>query len=195
MKVTATQQRAIFRLFTAKSWPQRIIALIIVLAGAWACIKPTPTEPGKLIEGMEIEGKVVGVADGDTVTILDADRKQYKLRLAYIDAPEKAMPFGQASKQALSNLVYNKTVSAKIDDVDRYGRGVARIIYKSQDINLQQVSTGFAWHYTQYAKTQSRSDFARYREAQEQAQQNQSGLWVDKQPTPPWDWRKAQRKN
>jgi endonuclease YncB( thermonuclease family) len=195
MKVTQAQQRALLRLFTTKSWPQRIIALVIVLAGAWACIKPTPSEPGKLSSGMVISGEVVGVADGDTLTVLDADKRQYKLRLAYIDSPEKAMPFGQAAKQSLSNLVYRKTVSATIDDVDRYGRGVARISHNEQDINLQQVTAGMAWHYTQYAKTQSRRDFSDYQDAQNNAKSAQSGLWADKNPTPPWDWRKAKRSN
>ncbi|WP_373974488.1 thermonuclease family protein [Chitinibacter sp. SCUT-21] len=195
MKVTAAQQRAIFRLFSAKTWPQRIVALIIVLVGAWACIKPTPSEPGKLTTGMVINGQVVGVADGDTVTVLDDDKKQYKLRLAYIDAPEKAMPFGQAAKKSLSDLVYGQTIQADIDDVDRYGRGVARITKGAQDINFQQVVNGYAWHYTQYAKTQSGSDYSRYQSAQEAAQRDQSGLWADKNPTPPWDWRKAKRNN
>ncbi|WP_410497551.1 thermonuclease family protein [Chitinibacter sp. S2-10] len=196
MNISPSQQKAIIRLITASNWQQRIVALVIVMVGAWACVnQETPQgQPGQLSANSQISGEVVGVADGDTITLLDAGKKQYKLRLAYIDAPEKAMPFGQVAKQSLSDLVYRQTVTARIDDVDRYGRGVARISKNGQDINLQQVSTGMAWHYTQYAKkTQSRSDFAAYQQAELQARDGKIGLWQDENPTPPWDWRKAKR--
>jgi endonuclease YncB( thermonuclease family) len=195
MKISQTQQRALIRLLTASNWKQRLGALLIVLIGAWACVQQEAVTPGKLSAGSVIEGKVVGVADGDTVTVLDQDNRQYKLRLAYIDSPEKAMPFGQAAKKSLSDLVYGSQISAAIDDVDRYGRGVARISKNEQDINLQQVKAGMAWHYTHYTKTQSRSDYAQYQAAQKAARSGQIGLWQDQNPTPPWDWRKANRNN
>ncbi|WP_047393137.1 MULTISPECIES: thermonuclease family protein [Chitinibacter] len=193
MKITQQQQRAVLRLFTASNWKQRLSALLIVAFAVigWACQRPA--EPGQLQAGMRISGEVVGVADGDTVTVLDSERQQYKLRLAYIDAPEKAMPYGQKSKQHLSDLIYRKTVSVQIDDVDRYGRGVARIEYQGQDINQQQVAAGLAWHYTRYAKTQARSAYQAYQDAEQQARAQRSGLWQDSNPTPPWDWRKAKR--
>ncbi|QLI83257.1 thermonuclease family protein [Chitinibacter fontanus] len=144
---------------------------------------------------MQLSAQVVGVADGDTITVLSDDRKQYKLRLAFIDAPEKAMPFGQVAKQALSDLIYRQTVTASIIDVDRYGRGVAVIEHNQRDINLQQVTAGLAWHYTQYTKGQSSTDFERYESAQTQAKSQKTGLWADQHPTPPWDWRKANRNN
>jgi len=194
MRINQKQQRALISLFTARSWPARISAIIVLAIAAFTWWNQGQVSPGQLTKGSQIEGRVVGVADGDTITILDADKKQYKLRLAYIDAPEKAMPFGQAAKSNLSDLVFEQQVTAHIDDVDRYGRGVARISKAEQDINLAQVNAGFAWHYTTYAKkAQSRASFQQYETAQAKAQTQRSGLWQDSNPTPPWDWRKANR--
>ncbi|QLG88392.1 thermonuclease family protein [Chitinibacter bivalviorum] len=194
MKITQSQQRAFIRLFTASNWKQRLSALIIVALAIWSWTNQTPSAPGAITANSTVTGEVVSVADGDTITLLDQDKKQYKLRLAYIDAPEKAMPFGQAAKQQLSELVYRQEVTAHIDEVDRYGRGVARIEKDQRDINLAQLSAGYAWHYTQYArKSQSGADFAAYEAAQAAAQQQQKGLWADANPTPPWDWRKSNR--
>lgn len=188
------QQRALISLFTARSWPARLSAIVILALAAFTYWNQNQVSPGELSKGSNISGRVVGVADGDTITLLDADKKQYKLRLAYIDAPEKAMPFGQAAKSNLSDLIFEQQVTAQIDDVDRYGRGVARISKAEQDINLAQVNAGYAWHYTTYAKkTQSSNDFARYENAQQRAQTQRNGLWQDANPTPPWDWRKANR--
>ena len=194
MRINQKQQRAFISLFTARSWPARISAILVLVIAAFTWWNQSQVSPGQLTKGSQIEGRVVGVADGDTVTVLDADKKQYKLRLAYIDAPEKAMPFGQAAKNHLSDLVFEQNVIAYIDDVDRYGRGVARINKAEQDINLAQVNAGYAWHYTTYAKkTQSRLSFQQYERAQDNAQTQRSGLWQDSNPTPPWDWRKANR--
>ena len=194
MRINQKQQRALISLFTARSWPARISAIIVLAIAAFTWWNQGQVSPGQLTKGSQIEGRVVGVADGDTVTVLDADKKQYKLRLAYIDAPEKAMPFGQASKSNLSDLVFEQNVVAHIDDVDRYGRGVARISKAEQDINLAQVDAGFAWHYATYAKkTQSRGEFQQYEQAQANAKSQRTGLWKDNNPTAPWDWRKSNR--
>ena len=194
MRINQQQIRAIISLFTARSWTARISAIIVLALAAFTWWNQSQVSAGQLVKGGQIHGEVVAVADGDTVTLLDKENKQFKLRLAYIDAPEKAMPFGQAAKQSLSDLVYRQTVSADIDDVDRYGRGVARIKKGEQDINLTQVAAGLAWHYAIYAKkTQSRSDFSQYHDAQQAAQSSQMGLWQDRDPTPPWDWRRNQR--
>ncbi|QKJ67007.1 thermonuclease family protein [Deefgea piscis] len=187
-------QRALINLLTARSWPARISAIVILSIAAVTWWNESTVSPGQLAKGSSIEGQVVAVADGDTITLLDANKQQYKLRLAYIDAPEKAMPFGQAAKIHLSDLVFKQNVSAQIDDVDRYGRGVARISKNQQDINLAQVNAGFAWHYTTYAKkAQPTADFADYANAQHAAKSARLGLWQDPQAMPPWDWRKAKR--
>ena len=97
-----------------------------------------------------IEGRVVGVADGDTITVLDTGKVQHKIRLAGIDAPEKAQPYGQTSKRSLSDLVYGKTVTVDTDKTDRYGREVGKVLVDGVDTNLEQVRRGLAWHYKAY---------------------------------------------
>lgn len=102
-----------------------------------------------------IKGKVVAVADGDTITVLDANKVQHKIRLAGIDAPEKTRPFGQASRQSLSDLVHGKTVTVDTEKADRYGREVGKILVDGMDANLAQVKRGLAWHYKAYAREQT----------------------------------------
>jgi endonuclease YncB( thermonuclease family) len=97
-----------------------------------------------------ITGKVVAVADGDTITVLDADKVQHKIRLGGIDAPEK----GRASKRSLSDLVYGKTVVIDTDKTDRYGREVGKVLVDGVDANLEQVQRGLAWHYKAYQREQ-----------------------------------------
>jgi len=140
-----------------------------------------------------LQGRVVSIADGDTVTVLDSSNTQWKVRLMGIDAPEKRMPFGQKSKEHLSDLVFNKQVAVNYSKQDRYGRTVGKIIINGIDANLEQVKAGMAWHYKQYQKEQSPDERGSYAEAEEQARAGRKGLWVDAEPTPPWDWRKEQK--
>lgn len=140
-----------------------------------------------------VSGRVVGIADGDTVTVLDSSNTQWKIRLMGIDAPEKKMPFGQKSKEHLSDLVFNKQVTVDYSKRDKYGRTVGKIIIDGVDANLEQVRAGMAWHYKQYQKEQSPEERVSYADAEEQARAGRIGLWVDTDPVPPWDWRKAQK--
>lgn len=91
-----------------------------------------------------IVGRVVGVADGDTVTVLDANKQQHKIRLAGIDAPEKRQPFGQRSKESLSALVFARQVTVETDKKDRYGREVGKVRVDGVDANLERLKRGFA---------------------------------------------------
>ncbi len=141
-----------------------------------------------------LTGRVVGVADGDTVTVLDASRQQHKIRLMGIDAPEKKMPYGNRSKQLLSDMVFDRHVQVEYDKKDRYGRTVGKIIVGGVDANLAQIKAGMAWHYKQYQRDQSVADRAAYAQAEEEARISQHGLWKDTDPMPPWDWRKQQKK-
>jgi endonuclease YncB( thermonuclease family) len=134
-------------------------------------------------------GRVVGVADGDTVTVLDATNTQWKIRLMGIDAPEKKQPFGNKSKEHLSSLVFNKQVSVEYSKQDKYGRTVGKILVDGTDSNLQQIKAGLAWHYKKYQKEQSVEDRTTYAQAEEQARTEKQGLWIDPDPTPPWDFR------
>ena len=140
-----------------------------------------------------LSGRVVGVADGDTVTVLDASRQQHKIRLMGIDAPEKKMPWGNRSKQSLSDLVSEQQVQVEYSKKDRYGRTVGKVIVDGVDTNLAQIKAGMAWHYKQYQREQSVADRAAYARAEEEARASKRGLWKDTEPVPPWDWRKSQK--
>lgn len=155
----------------------------------------------------DLEGRVVGISDGDTVTVLAAENIQYKVRLLGIDAPEKAQPFGARAKEALSGLVFGQSVTVEGNKRDRYGRTVGRLWVappdadcrgspacpRSLDANLAQVSAGMAWWYRQYAREQALADQARYAVAEGSARVHERGLWGDPDPVPPWDWRRAKR--
>jgi len=140
-----------------------------------------------------VTGRAVGVADGDTVTVLDALKAQHRIRLAGIDAPEKAQAFGNRSKQSLSDLVFNREVVVETGKRDRYGREVGKILVDGRDVNLIQVERGMAWHYKAYEREQSASDRQLYEAAEQAARAGRQGLWGDPGPTPPWDFRKAKR--
>ena len=138
----------------------------------------------------QVQGRVVGVADGDTVTVLDDRKVQHKVRLAGIDAPEQGMPYGQRSKQYLSNLVFGKTVTLEGDKVDRYGRTVAKVLLNGRDVNLAQIAAGMAWHYKKYEREQSPADRQSYAAAEAEARAAKLGLWRDAAPLPPWEFRR-----
>jgi endonuclease YncB( thermonuclease family) len=97
-------------------------------------------------------GKAVGIADGDTVTVLRDGHEQVKIRLYGIDAPESGQPFGKASKQNLLSMVHGQSVEVEVMDMDRYGRTVARIFVDGEDVNAAQLRSGHAWLYRQYCK-------------------------------------------
>ena len=137
----------------------------------------------------DFTGDVVGVADGDTITVLDADKVRHKIRLTGIDAPEKKQPFGNRSKQSLSDMVFNKSVTVETGKRDRYGRELGKVLAGGKDANLEQVRAGFAWHYKAYERTQSATDRQAYADAENEAKAAKRGLWVDADPTPPWEWR------
>lgn len=136
-----------------------------------------------------ITGYVVAISDGDTLTVLDSNRQQHKIRLAGIDAPEKAQAFGDRSKQNLAALTFNKNVTVEWNKLDRYGRTIGKILVNGIDANLEQVNAGMAWWYRDYAKEQSPDDRAKYEQAELMSKQHRVGLWNDKNPMPPWDFR------
>lgn len=130
-----------------------------------------------------LEGKVVGVSDGDTLTVLLADKRQAKIRLAQIDAPEKKQDFGQAAKKSLSDMVFGKQVIVEYKDEDRYGRVVGKVLVNGLDVNLEQVKKGMAWVYRQYADDQA------YYSAEEVARNQSIGIWSQPSAVPPWEFR------
>ncbi len=139
-------------------------------------------------------GRVVGVTDGDTIVLLDEMNQQNKIRLSGIDAPEKGQAFGQVSKEHLSYLIYARLVSAHCTKVDHYGRLLCVIMVDGRDANLAQVEAGLAWHYKQYEQEQTMKDRERYAASESLAREGQRGLWSEKDPIPPWDWRHQGRR-
>lgn len=137
----------------------------------------------------DIHGRVVAISDGDTITVLDSDNQQHKVRLAGIDAPEKKQPFGQRSKQHLSDLVFGKDVVLDCGKVDRYQREVCVVQINGKDANLAQVEAGMAWWYRKYAKEQTERQRVDFEAAESAAKAGRVGLWSDPQPVPPWEWR------
>jgi endonuclease YncB( thermonuclease family) len=142
-----------------------------------------------------VNGKVIRVADGDTITVLNAQHEQIRVRLAGIDAPEKSQAFGTVSKKSLSDMVYGKNVTVVYTEQDRYQRLIGKIIIDNTDINLEQLKKGYAWHYKQYQMSQSASDRETYSLAQDYASTYKLGLWADKSPSPPWNFRREKRES
>lgn len=141
-----------------------------------------------------LTGRVVGIADGDTLTLLDATNTQHKIRLSGIDSPEKRQPFGQACKKSLSDLAYDRVVAVESNKLDRYGRVIGKVLVNGQDVNLEQVRRGCGWHYKKYQNEQILDDQLSYNAAEGAARASRVGLWTDNEPMPPWEWRKARRK-
>lgn len=134
----------------------------------------------------DFSGKVVGVSDGDTITVLK-DREQVKVRMVEIDAPEKGQAFGNRSKQALSQLVHDRQVEIREQGTDRYGRTLGRVYLSGLDVNTEMVRRGMAWVYVKYAK-----DKGLY-QLEAEAREQRRGLWADKEPVPPWEWRRDRK--
>jgi endonuclease YncB( thermonuclease family) len=137
-----------------------------------------------------LEALVVGVSDGDSITVQDADKQQHKIRLQGIDAPEKAQAYGQKSKESLSALVYKKNVQVIWAKQDRYGRTVGQVMVGGLDACLEQVKRGMAWHYKDYQGEQSSEDRVLYDRAETLAREKGLGIWQDTAPIEPWAFRR-----
>ena len=110
-----------------------------------------------------------------------------KVRLAGIDAPELGQAFGQAAKQRISELAFSRAVEIIISGTDRYGRTLGRVEIDGQDVNRQMIADGLAWHYTRYSKAEPLAA------AEREARAAGRGLWADREPVPPWEWRATER--
>jgi len=141
----------------------------------------------------EWQGTVVGVADGDTLTLLDSSKTQHRIRLDGIDAPERTQPYGQRARQSLAALAHGRAARADCPKIDRYGRAVCRVIVDGVDVGLEQIRRGYAWHYVKYAPEQRASDREQYARAESHARLAHAGLWSFREPVPPWDYRRSAR--
>ncbi len=141
-----------------------------------------------------LTGRVVAIADGDTITILDSANMQHRVRLEGIDAPESHQLFGEQSRLSLSEMIFGKDVSVSYQKVDQYGRLVGKIILEGKDINLEQVKAGMAWHYKFYEDEQTPEDRELYDRAEAEARAARLGLWQDPNPTEPYQFRKEEKR-
>lgn len=129
-----------------------------------------------------IEGTVVGLADGDTLTVLDG-KTQVKIRLEGIDAPESHQAFGHKSREALAGKTFQKKVRIEWRELDKYNRTLGHVFVDDRWINKEMVQEGWAWHYRQYSKSEVLAD------AESDARTVKAGLWTDSTPIPPWEFR------
>jgi micrococcal nuclease len=160
---------------------RRFLPLLVVLL---AC---SPAESLAL----SFEARVVRVADGDSVTVVDSAGKQWEIRISGIDAPEKGQSFADQSRAALNSLE-RQTILVEVDDVDRYGRLVARLRRDGVDVGLRQIERGLAWAYPSADKLPAQLR-QRYAEAERRAKVAKVGIWSDGDPTPPWVQRRDAR--
>jgi micrococcal nuclease len=136
----------------------------------------------------DFSGRVVGVTDGDTIKVLH-NGKAERIRLHGIDCPEKGQPFGTKAKEFTSALVFGKTVTVHVTDMDRYGRTVADVILPDgRVLNRELVAAGLAWWYRRYAPHDRILE-----RLEAKARAARKGLWVDPKPIPPWCWRNRQK--
>mgnify|MGYP003584277103 FL=1 len=148
---------------------------------------------GLVAHAETIVGRVVKVADGDTITVLDDQLQQHRIRLAGIDAPEKKQDFGSRSRENLSRIVAGRTVVVESNKLDRYGRSVGVVLVDGRDANLAQVQAGMAWWYRAYAREQSVADQTAYASAEEGARTQHRGWWAISEQVAPWVWRRSTR--
>ena len=172
----------------------RLSLLLPAIALSICCARKPPVSDSRRLTSHMLTGRVVRIADGDTVTLLDGTNIQHRLRLQGIDAPESHQAFGEQSKQSLSKMIFDKNVTAACDKTDQYGREVCKILFDDKDINLEQVKAGMAWHYKEYEREQSNADRVTYAHAEEEARNARRGLWADANPIEPSEFRRDEKK-
>jgi len=157
-----------------------------------------------VLSAKTLQGKVIKVIDGDTVTIVDERGFRHRIRFSGIDAPEKNQPYGQESTKNLKLLVHNKKVLIEYSKYDPYDRILGILFVNRQNdfscpetdcvrkinVGLEQIKSGFAWHYKKYQFEQREKEREDYSDAEIDAREKKSGLWADKESVAPWEWRK-----
>ncbi len=126
----------------------------------------------------------MGVADGDTIRVLDAQKHEFRVRLEGVDSPEKGQPFGDAARDATSRLAFGKQVRVRVSGLDDFGRTLGRVEVGGFELNRELVVQGMAWRY-KYSRDPELGA------AEEKARAERRGLWRDPHPVQPWEWRQA----
>jgi micrococcal nuclease len=142
------------------------------------------------VSSQTLEGKVVGITDGDTFKLLVQDSILHRIRVANIDCPEKKQPFSAKAKQFTSDAIFGKTIKVKVLSTDRYGRYIGVTTYNdSLILNRELLKNGLAWHFVRYSNDMT------LEELELTARKKKIGLWQEENPIPPWEWRANKRKN
>lgn len=137
------------------------------------------------VSAHELSGLVVAIHDGDTITVLDAQKKQHKVRLEGIDAPESHQAFGTRAKEALGKKLHEQQLHVDWDETDKYGRILGHVFVGERNINRELVAEGWAWHFVKYSNDPALAA------AEKSARQHRLGLWSGPNPLPPWDFRNS----
>lgn len=149
-----------------------------------------------LVSGdVSLAGKVISVQDGDTLTIVDEELKEHKIRINGIDAPESDQPYGKVSKENMIELSYGRIAALECHKADRYGRSVCTVWIEGVDVGLSQLRMGLAWHYKKYQDEQAPEQRQSYSDAEINAKKGMLGLWIRENSIAPWEWRKIKKGN
>ena len=141
-----------------------------------------------LLSAQILKGKAVKITDGDTFTLLVDSHEQVRIRIDGIDAPEKGQAFGNRAKEYLSGMIWGEELTVCVTKTDRYGRSIGKVSTPSVvDVGLEMIKAGYAWQYREYNKEKS------YEDAEILARRNRNGLWLDKNPIKPQDYRKTMK--
>ncbi|MBP7309862.1 MAG: thermonuclease family protein [Candidatus Cloacimonetes bacterium] len=131
-----------------------------------------------------ISGKVVKVSDGDTFIVVQ-NKREYKIRLDGVDCPEARQAYGKRAKQFTSAQIYNRQVRVSYKKKDQYGRYLGTVYYGGgKNLNHEILKAGMAWHYKHYNQDKTLSNL------ETMARNKRVGLWADRQPVPPWIFRR-----
>jgi endonuclease YncB( thermonuclease family) len=183
-----------------KQFRQLVSLAAVILLLCSGCSRPPAGtnqksgESAKANGAQTLTGRVVRIADGDTVTVLDSSNTQHRIRLEGIDAPESHQAFGAQSKKSLSAMIFGKDVTVVYQKTDQYGRMVGKILIDGKDVNLEQVKAGMAWHYKEYEQEQTAADRELYARAEDEARAARRGLWQDADPIEPSAFRKEEKR-
>jgi endonuclease YncB( thermonuclease family) len=159
-----------------------LVPITVLLAALLAC------QPAA---AWTLRGQVVGVVGGDTIKVRDEKNRQYTVRLAGLDAPEKFQTYGQRAEDSLRELVFQRGVSVEIA---RQGGPGKVLLADGKDMNLEQLKRGFAWYDKSRAQDLPAQDREAYAAAEADARMQRVGLWRDAKPIPPWEYRQGRRR-
>lgn len=149
--------------------------------------------PAGIATADAIDATVVRVEDGDSLIVRDARGRELEVRIVGIDAPELGQAGGDESREHLEGLVGGKQVEVRYDVIDSFGRLIGKVMLNGRDVGFEQLTSGMAWAYAFLPGGQSDEEKRLYREAQDVARRERTGIWADVSPPSPWEYRGTMR--